>query len=716
MGAAGINRRDLVKAITSGAVLAGGMPLGASPSAPAERQLESSWSAVAPGVWKATLGTPEAQTPVRARRIGPALEAMRRLKAVSTAPLPPPSGLVGPRGVELQFPLEPNELMYGFGLQLLSFQQRNKKRTLRVNADPKVDSGDSHAPVPFYVTTRGYGVFVDTFRQATFYCGEAHPRPERAVSPEVLEVNTPQKMRARDRGQTSRVLVEIPRCAGVDLYLFAGPELLTAVQRYNLFSGGGVLPPEWGLGFWYRPEMHLDAQQVLALGREFRDNKIPCDVLGLEPGWQTHAYSCTFAWDKHRFPDPGQFIRSAGDLGFRVNLWEHAFTHPASPIFTDLLPHSGDIGVWDGLVPDFAGDAARRIFGDYHGRALIDLGISGFKLDECDNSDFTEGWSFPDNSCFPSGVDGEQMHGQFGLRYQDAILAQFEQRGKPTYSLVRSSGALAAPYPFVLYSDLYDHRQFIRALVNAGFSGLLWCPEVRDATSEEDLIRRLQSVVFSPLAMVNAWYIRNPPWKQIEREQNNTNRFSAGWESLQSRCQEVISWRMQLLPYLHAAFAVYQRDGLPPFRALLMDYPNDPALTEVDDQYLIGDRMIVAPLFAGEPERSAVLPEGEWHDFWTGAPIAGGREFTIDRAAEKIPVYVKGGSVLPWAEIAQHSAAPEARRLTVRVYGDGGLAWSAPETVGGLRLRWDAVKRRGSVEQNAGGRPGFQVTEWLHLG
>jgi len=715
VGAAGINRRDLVKAITSGALLTAGRVQAIS-SSPVDRQRETSWSPVAPGVWKATLGIPEAQTPVRARQIGPALDAMRRLAEVSTPPLPSPSGSVGPRGVELRMPLDAGELMYGFGLQLLSFQQRNKKRTLRVNADPKVDSGDSHAPVPFYVTTRGYGVLVDTFRHATFYCGEAHPRPEHAVSPEVVEVNTPQTMRTRDRGQASRVLIEIPRCAGVDVYLFAGPKLLTAVQRYNLYSGGGVLPPEWGLGFWYRPEMHLDAQQVLALGREFRANKIPCDVLGLEPGWQTHAYSCTFAWDKHRFPDPAQFIGSAGDLGFRVNLWEHAFTHPASPIFNDLLPHSGDIGVWNGLVPDFAGDPARRVFGDYHGRALIDLGISGFKLDECDNSDFTEGWSFPDNSRFPSGVDGEQMHGQFGLRYQDAILQQFERRGKPTYSLARSSGALAAPYPFVLYSDLYDHRQFIRALVNAGFSGLLWCPEVRDATSEEDLIRRLQGVVFSPLAMVNAWYIRNPPWKQIEREQNNASRFSPGWESLQARCREIVSWRMQLLPYLRAAFAVYQRDGLPPFRALLMDYPDDPGLTEVDDQYLIGDRMVVAPLFAGELQRSAVLPKGGWHDFWTGAPVAGGSKFTISATTKKIPVYVKAGSVVPWGAISQHTAAPEARRLSARVYGDGHLAWSAPESVGGLRLIWEGARKRGSVQQNAEARPAFQVTEWRHIG
>jgi alpha-D-xyloside xylohydrolase len=467
------------------------------------------------------------------------------------------------------------------------------------------------------------------------------------VSENAVGVNTPQMMRVRDRRRNSHVLVEVPRCAGVEVYLFAGPELVTAVQRYNLYSGGGVLPPEWGLGFWYRPEMHLDAEQVLALGREFRENGIPCDVLGLEPGWQTHAYSCTFAWDNSRFQHPQKFIREAADIGFHINLWEHAFTHPASPIFTPLVAHSGNFAVWDGLVPDFAGEPARKVFGDFHGKELIDIGVSGFKLDECDNSDYTEGWSFPEHSRFPSGVDGEQMHAEFGLRYQDAILKQFEQHGKPTYSLVRSSGALAAPYPFVLYSDLYDHRQFIRALINAGFSGLLWCPEVRDAASEEDLIGRLQSVVFSPLAMVNAWYIRNPPWKQIEREQNNAGHFSDGWEHLQERCKEIISWRMQLLPYLHAAFAVYQRDGMPPFRALLMDYPDDTALANVDDEYLMGDRLLIAPLFAGEADRHVALPKGEWHDLWTGTPVSGGRKFTVFRDARNIPVFVKSGSVLP---------------------------------------------------------------------
>lgn len=682
------------------------------PDVPTELR-HSQWEVVAPGIWKATLGTPEAQTPVRARRFQPAIEGLRRLPEEKTEPISSPTWRLSTRGVELQLPLEADEMMYGFGLQLLSFQQRSKKRTIRVNADPKVDSGDTHAPVPFYVTTRGYGIFVDTFRQAQFYCGQAHPRPDRPISATELEVNTPQMTRARDQHALGRVLIEVPRCSGVDVYVFAGPHLREAVQRYNLFSGGGVVPPEWGLGFWYRPEMHLSADEVLKLAREFRADQIPCDVLGLEPGWQTHAYSCTFAWDRHRYPDPKRFISAARDEGFRINLWEHAFTHPASPIFESLVPHSGSIAVWDGLVPDFASESGRKIFGDYHGRELIDSGISGFKLDECDNSDFTEGWSFPDSSSFPSGVDGEQMHAQFGLRYQDALLDQFRKRGLETWSLVRSSGALAAPYPFVLYSDLYDHRQFVRALVNSGFSGLLWSPEVRDADSEEDLIRRLQSVVFSPLAMVNAWYIKNPPWKQIRRDENNAGKLSPTAASLQSRCQQIIQWRMQLKPYLHAAFGDYQRDGLPPFRALVMDHSDEPALAKVDDEYYVGDRMIVMPLFAGEAERQAILPKGDWHNFWTGEPVKGGAAFKLPGSHEEIPVFVRSGSLVPWAAVSQHSADPEGRKLTVRVYGDGHMGWSSHIGSESLTLNWNNRTKRGAVQANGSK---YQVIKWQEIG
>ena len=298
------------------------------------------------------------------------------------------------------------------------------------------------------------------------------------------EAPDPNYMHNLGEHDNAAVTVEVPHAKGVDVYLFAGPEMVDAVRRYNLFSGGGPQVPEWGLGFWYRADALSTQQSALALTAEFRDRKIPCDVLGLERGWQTHAYSCTFEWNRNRFADPHKFLKLATDLNYKVNLWEHAYTHPASPLFPLLQSHAGDYGVWGGLVPDFGDAAARNIFGEHHGTVFIDQGVSGFKLDECDNSDYTGGWSFPECSTFPSGLDGELMHSFFGLRYQMTLWNEFRKRGLNTYSLVRSSGALATPYPFVLYSDLYNHRGFIRALVNAGFSGLLWCPEVRDATSE----------------------------------------------------------------------------------------------------------------------------------------------------------------------------------------------------------------------------------------
>ena len=636
------------------------------------------------------------------------------MSRVSQPPIALTRAKVDARGCRIALPLAPREQIFGFGLQLLSFSQRGMKKAIRVNADPKLDTGDSHAPVPLYVSTLGYAVFVDTCRYTSFYCGDARLKPQQPAQTAQAVVPTPDSLRNLPSEDPGQITVEVPHAQGVDVYLFGGPTMLDAVRRYNLFSGGGVEPPEWGLGFWYRALGSASGEEVLAIARDLRDSNIPCDVLGLEPGWQSHAYSCSFTWDKGRYPNPSSFIADARRLGYRVNLWEHAFTHPSSPIFQDLLPQSGDYGVWGGLVPDFAGQPARDIFGGFHGKSLIDSGISGFKLDECDNSDFTGGWSFPEFSSFPSGVDGEQMHSVFGLRYQDSILQQFRQRKQPTYNLVRSSGALAAPYPFVLYSDLYDHRDFVRALVNSGFSGLLWCPEVRDASSAQDLIRRLQTVVFSPLAMVNAWYIKNPPWKQIDQKKNNAGELVENWRALEARCRRIIEDRMRLIPYLRGAFARYGLDGTPPFRALVLDDPQDESLHSVDDEYMVGDRLLVAPLFAGEESRKVVLPKGAWHNFWTGESVEGGRSYTVAASEENIPVFVKANSIIPLGGVALTTDSSVTRQLTVAVFGNGEVPWRL-EGPAGLEL---SLSPSGGIEAKAlGSAPhGYRVAEVKHLG
>jgi alpha-D-xyloside xylohydrolase len=560
-----MTRRGLAKGIAASGAIAGLSPLLAAETRATIAVLQTTpWKQIHPGVWRATLGTPEKFTPVTSRLVPAKTEAFAKLPKIDAAPLPTIHGKSMKRGFVVELPLRPQEEIFGLGLQFMSLAQRGKKKVTRVNADPTIDTGDSHAPVPFYVTTAGYGILVDTARYSSFYFGNARLKPKRAQAASSQANPDPNYTQSLQGVDIGSITVEVPSALGVDVYLFAGPTMLDAVKRYNVFSGGGFVPPEWGLGFWYRMDARATQQTALEFASEFRDHNIPCDVLGLEPGWQTHAYSCSFEWNNERFQKPNEFIRDVGNMHYKVNLWEHAYTHPSSPLFADLLSCSGDKGVWGGLAPDFAGEQARNAFGAYHGKTFVDAGVSGFKLDECDNSDFTGGWSFPELSSFPSGIDGEQMHSVFGLLYQMAIWNEFRKRKIETYNLVRSSGALATPYPFVLYSDLYAHRDFIRALVNSGFSGLLWCPEVRDAASEIDLIRRLQSVVFSPLAMINAWYIKNPPWKQLNRKLNNADQLLDGWEKLEARCREIIGWRMQLVPYLTATFQRYAEDGTPP--------------------------------------------------------------------------------------------------------------------------------------------------------
>lgn len=707
-----ISRRQVGKGLAGGlaASLMRGNAIAAVPMIDAQAAEKSTWSPVLPGIWKASIGTPEALTPVRTRYVPAKQDALREMTAVAQPPVSVPFLSVSQRGVQVQLPLAAEEQIYGFGLQFFSLHHRAKKVITRVNADPRADTGDTHAPVPFYVTSRGYGIFIDTARYVTFYCGEARPKPRQAHA--VVSGGTePLYTKTLDSDQTSSVLAEVPNSSGVDVYLFAGPSLLEAVRRFNLFSGGGITPPEWGLGFWYRADSNAKDTAVMALAKEFRERNIPCDVFGLEPGWQSHAYSCTYKWNEDRFPEPKKFLTEMKAQQFHVNLWEHAFTNPASPLFGPLLEHSGNKGVWGGLVPDFVDAGARAAFGNYHGEALIDIGVDGFKLDECDNSDYTGGWSFPELSSFPSGADGEQMHSLFGLGYQKALWEPFIQRKKATYNLVRSSGALAAPFPFVLYSDLYDHRQFVRALVNSGFSGLLWCPEVRDAKSEEDLIRRMQVVMFSPLAMINGWYIPSPPWKQLDRKLNNAGQLKPGWEELEARCREIIGWRMQLVPYLKAAFARYAQDGTPPFRALAMEWPDHAELAKVDDAWMVGDSMLVAPLFAGEPGRVVHLPLGEWHDFWTGKRVNGAAPVEISSAEPKIPVYVKSGSVIPLASVANSTTEAASRQLEVLIFGDGqrGFAWDAPE-YGRLTISWNAATQKGTLKQAGTGE--YAVQKW----
>jgi len=691
---------------------------------------------VGPGVWKISLGAPEAATPVRVRGRAAAVERMAALPAAE-CPFAAADFLTEKtaRGFVVAMPLAKGEQLYGLGLQLKSVHQRGKKKTLRVNSDPTADLGDSHAPVPFFVSTAGYGVLVDTARYATFYMGAAgvrsgplcrHPEwtsGERAVTD--AAVSAEELYASQQHQRPVDVVVEVPAASGVDVYVFAGPTMRDAIARYNLFSGGGCVPPRWGLGVWYRPHGGLGQAEAEALATALHADAMPCDVYGLEPGWLSAAYSSTWMWSE-KFPDPGGFVRRMAAIGMKVNLWIHLFTHVNNPLYEKLEPLSGSVGVWNGLVPDLTLPATRAMVAEHFERTHVCHGASGYKIDECDNSDFIpSAWSFGEFGQFPSGLDGEQFHSLFGMMCQETVESIFRRRDERTYGQVRNSHALAANYPFVLYSDLYGHRDFIRGVVNAGFSGLLWSPEVRDAASAEDLIRRLQSVVLSPQALINAWYIKNPPWKQWVTEENNAGRFLPDAEALTAACRAILELRMSLVPVLYAAFYRYFLEGVPPFRAPVVDWPAEAALYTIEDQWMIGDRLMAAPVVAGQAERDVVLPPGAWRDFWSGLPFAGGQVVHVSVPLEQTPLFVRDNCLLPLAKPTQNTTDAASFDVDVQVFGDGGLGVTLFEDDGQtygyergefarVELTWDAVDRVGKVQRT--GRddfPAYRVSRWV---
>ena len=522
------------------------------------------------------------------------------------------------RGCVLRLPLGKDEHIYGLGLQLKAFDLRNKKLTLRPNADPVTPAGDSHAPVPFFVSTAGYGIYVDTARHAEFYFGTA---PKLQTDMEVCSISkvgtsTDEIYAAKDYSM-AKISIQIPAAKGVDIYIIEGSTITDVVAQYNMLAGGGCDVPDWGLSALYRCYSQYTDEQVLALADEFKENDFAVGTIGLEPGWQTHSYSCSYKWSE-RYPDPAAFAKTLRRKGFHINLWEHAFTHPTAPFHQEMIPYSGDYGVWGGLVPDFALQEAKDIFANYH-KQIVDLGIDGFKLDECDSSDYTRCWSFPLLAEFPSGLDGEQYHSLFGVLYMQTILQALGEH--PTLSEVRNAGALSAPYPFVLYSDLYEHKDFIRGCATAGFSGILWTPELRDAQNKMELIRRLQSTVFSVQCLINAWYCPDVPWRELDCSEE---------------VKELLKLREQLKPMLTEAFKKYHNEGVAPVRALVSDFTGDEETYAIDDEYLFCEKLLVAPIAAGESGRDVYLPPCGWRDYFTKEPVESGWHHVETNG---IPVY-----------------------------------------------------------------------------
>ncbi len=556
-----------------------------------------------------------------------------------------------------------DERFYGLGVQYFKLNQRGRSRRLRINSDVRTDTGESNACCSFFVSSKGYGVVVDTARVVDVYLASTAKKSSKNKLGEKDNNSSPD---FEYTPPSDLVQVTFPD-GGATVYVIAGKDISDVVAKYNLMCGG-FIPPVSHLGFWHRVARLYGEEDVYNEIKEFNKRDFPISVIGLEPGWQTNSYPSSLAWGE-RFKNPAKFTQKLGEEGLYVNNWQHFYISEKCPAYKKLEKYSSDFTVWGGLVPDVWDARVEEILKDLLKKEQVEKGVAGFKIDECDGSEHTKfSWIYPDHARFNSGLWGEEYRQTAGLVLQSLTKQIYRERNLRTFGLVRASGIGASSLPYAIYTDLYDHKEFINAMLNASCSGMIFCPEVRGVERAEELVCRFKTALFSPLMMLNAWCDKVLPWS---------------YKEVEDIIRKIVKFRYKLIPYIYSQYHYRYKFGRPilsPMCAIkdfdanevgkkykqfvgfkkvhLWDVFDD----ELSEQYMFGDRILVVVTKVDEKEKAVYLPKGKWVDFNTGKRYDGDCFINYTINLEDLPIFIKDDCVLPLLE---------EDKIVARIYGNG---------------------------------------------
>jgi alpha-glucosidase len=521
-----------------------------------------------------------------------------------------------------------------------------------------------YASVPFYMVVRkgrAHGIFLDNTYRSTF-----------------------------DIGRESQGLLSFGAEGGdLDYYFIDGPTPKEVIERYTQLTGRMPLPPLWSLAYHQCRYSYYPESKVRAIADGFRKRRIPGDAIWLDIHYQD-GYR-PFTWDPERFPNPKKMIADLRAQGFRVVTIVDP--HPKkevgyAPYDTGL---SGDhfvkradgtvyeAGVWPSqaekspgpsVFPDFTRSATRRWWGALYG-SLLDVGVAGIWNDMNEPSVFeTPSATMPldnrhDNEGQPT--DHREIHNVYGMQMARSTyegLRELRPNLRP-FVLSRASFAggqrYSALWPGDNQSDWSHLRGSLSTLMGLGISGFPFVGSDIGGFAigpTPDLYTRwLQAAVFAPFMRTHA-ELASPerePWS-----------FGARYEAINRRAIEL---RYELLPHVYNVMKQASDTGLPPLRPLLLSYPTDEKTYDLDDTFLFGDDLLVAPVVReGATRRAVYLPQGFWYDFWTGARVAGGQTLDREVALDSLPIYVRGGAFVFRQPVVQHTGEMSGKPLRVDVY------------------------------------------------
>jgi alpha-glucosidase len=471
-------------------------------------------------------------------------------------------------------------------------------------------------------------------------------------------------------------------------YVFCGPTPGDVLARYTDLTGHTPLPPLWALGYGQSRFSYETADEVREIARSFRERDIPCDTIYLDID-SLDDYR-VFTWNPVGFSDPEGLLAELGEEGFHVVSIVDAGVKvdKTYPVYVEGLagdffcktPAGDDYQnvVWPGICtfPDFTNPETRAWWGEQH-RPLVDAGVAGIWCDMNEPALFNPPNStMPPDVVHPGGGKAQahiQVHNAYG-----SLMAQAAREGllrlQPTRRpfVISRSGYAGIQRHALLWtgdnSSTWEHLTMsLSQLQNLGLSGVGWAGVdiggyYGDATGEL-VARWTEFGVFQPFS-------RNHSEKETRRQEP--------WvfgEPYESACRDMLKLRQRLLPYLYTLFEECHRTGAPILRPLFWSYPNDTTTYSMDDEFLCGDALLVAPVTRpGVEYRHVYLPAGSWFHLWTGTRIDGPAHVVAHAPLGRPPVYVRANAAVPLLPEMNYVGQQSPDPLTVVLYPNDGAA------------------------------------------
>lgn len=542
--------------------------------------------------------------------------------------------------VHEQLSLGVGENVYGLGERFTAFVKNGQPIDIW-NQDGGTSSEQAYKNIPFYLTNRGYGVFVNDPGAVSF-----------EVASEKVE----------------RVQFSVPGQA-LEYFVIYGPTPKEILEKYTALTGRPALPPAWSFGLWLSTSFttSYDEATVTSFIEGMAERALPLHVFHFDCFWMKEFHWSDFQWDPRTFPDPPGMLARLKARGLHICVWINPYIAQRSALFADGMQNgylvkkpNGDVWQVDkwqpgmGLV-DFTNPAARQWFGDKL-RLLLDMGVDCFK------TDFGE--RIPTEVVYFDGADVVKMHNYYTYLYNKTVFEVLRERRGQGEAVVFARSATTGGQRFPVHwggdceSSFVAMAESLRGGLSLGLSGFgFWSHDIGgfEGTPPTDVYKRWAAFgLLSSHSRLHGSQSYRVPWLFDEEAVEVVRTFT--------------NLKCRLMPYLYAHAVQAAQKGTPVMRAMLLEFPDDPTCDYLDRQYMLGDSLLIAPVLSSDGWVTYYVPAGRWTNLLTGAVVEGARWVREQHDFLTLPLLVRPNSILP---IGNHIDRPDydyAEGVTLEIY------------------------------------------------